>query len=234
MSAPYLNEIRPGGGIKQLLREIMYDVANEFNVRGAVDPRPVPHITLFGPYNTNKGYKAKRIVKQILSNYDVVPYRINGFGCFEQNNVIYANVVPSPKLRELRRELSRRLRPISYSYPTHDSNYFHKFHITIAYKDVTDEFENIWDYVNDRYDLRSNEYATRVTSLRRRDMMWEYDLLQDQELRPDKATSAESWKRTTDLLNKRKSSRDHDKLAPMPNALIRWVRWGIAKVAQRW
>jgi len=230
MVAPYLNEVRPGGEIKQRLREITYDVANEFDVRGAVDPRPVPHITLFGPYNTDKGQQAKHIVKDILSDYDVVPYRINGFGRFKQNKVIYANVVPSPKLRDLRRELSRRLRPISYNYPPHDSDYFYEFHITIAYKDVTDEFEDIWDYVNNQYNLRSDEYATRVASLRRRDMMWEYDLLQDRELRADEATSAESWKRTSELLNERSSSEDHNKLAPTPNAPIRWIRRTTAKI----
>jgi ABC-type microcin C transport system permease subunit YejB len=36
-------QIRPGGEIKQRLRVITYDVANEFDVRGAVDPRPVPY-----------------------------------------------------------------------------------------------------------------------------------------------------------------------------------------------
>lgn len=234
MAAPYLTEIRTGGEVKQRLREITYDVANKFGVRGAVDPRPVPHITLFGPYNTDKGRQAKRIVKDVLSDCDIVPYRIDGFGRFKRNKVIYANVIPSPELRDLRRELSRRLRPISYNYQPYDSDYFYDFHITIAYKDVTDEFDDIWNYVNREYDLRFDGYATRVTSLRRRDMMWEYDLLQRRELRPDEATSSESWERTTELLNKRKSPHDHDGLAPKPNAPTRIAKATKAKVMRRW
>lgn len=234
MAAPYLNEIRTGGELKQRLREITYDVANEFGVRGAIDPRPVPHITLFGPYNTDEGLQAKRIVKDVLSDYDIVPYRIDGFGRFKQNNVIYAKVIPSPELRDLRRELSRRLRPISYNYQPYDSNYFYDFHITIAYKDVTDEFDDIWDYVNNEYNLRFDEYAIRVTSLRRRDMMWEYDLVQGQELRPDEATSSESWERTIKLLNEQKSASDHERLVPKPNAPTRFVKAVTAKAMGRW
>lgn len=234
MAAPYLNEIRTGGEVKQRLREIAYDVANEFGVRGAVDPRPVPHITLFGPYNTDKGRQAKRIVKNVLSDYGIVPYRIDGFERFKQNKVIYAKVVPSPELRNLRRELSRRLRPITYNYQPYDSDYFYRFHITIAYKDVTDEFDDIWAYVNEQYDLRFNEYATRVTSLRRRDMMWEYDLLQSQELRPAEATSARSWDRTIELLNEQQSPGDHDRLAPKPTAPTRLAKSAIATITRRW
>lgn len=234
MAAPYLNGIRTGGEVKQQLREITNDVANEFGVRGAVDPRPVPHITLFGPYNTDEGWKAKRIVKDVLSGYDIVPYRIDGFARFKQNKVIYANVVPSPELRDLRRELSRRLRPISYNYQPYDSDYFYDFHITIAYKDVTDEFDAIWHYVNDEYDLRFDEYATRVTSLRRRDMMWEYDPLQGRELRPEEAKSLKSWERTIELLNERKSPSDHDELAPKPNRPTRLAKSMIAKTIRRW
>lgn len=234
MAAPYLIEVRTGGEVKNQLRDITYDVANKFGVRGAVDPRPVPHITLFGPYNTNMGRKVKRVIKDILSKYDIVPYRIEGFDTFKENNVIYTNVVPSPELRDMRRELSRRLRPISYNYQRYDSDYFYDFHITIAYKDVGDAFESIWNYVNDQYNLRFDEYATRITSLHRRDMMWEYDLLQNQELRPDEATSARSWERTIELLNERCSSRDHDKLAPKPNKPTRLAKSTIAKITRRW
>lgn len=234
MAAPYLNEIRTGGETKRRLRKITYDVADKFGVRAAVDPRPVPHVTLFGPYNTDRGREAKRIVKDVLSNYDVVPYRISGFGRFTQAKVIYANVVPSPRLRDLRRELSRRLRPICYNYPGYDSDYFHDFHITIAYKDVTDQFDEIWGYLNDQYDLRVDEYATRVTSLRRRDMVWEYDVLRDRELRPDEATSAESWERTAELLRERESPEDHEGLVPRPNILTRWAKWSTAKLRRRW
>ena len=234
MAAPYLIEIRIGGEVRHRLREIIYDVADEFGVQGAVNPRPVPHITLFGPYNTDEGRQVKRIVKETLSDYDLVPYQIDGFGRFEQNRVIYANIVPSPALRDLRRALSRRLRPVCYNYQPYDSNYFYNFHTTIAYKDVTDEFEDIWAYVNNTYNLQSDEYAIRVTSLRQRNMMWEYDLLQDRELRSDTATSSASWRRSIDHLNERRSATDHETLAPKPNRVSQLARKSMAKMLRRW
>src|SRR6056297_1312513 len=108
MSAPYLIEVRTGGELKSRLRSIMYDVAGEFDVRGAVDPRPVPHVTLFGPYNTDRGLDVKKRLYNIYEEYDIVPYRIDGFSRFEDAKVIYANVVPSQELRDLRRDISRK------------------------------------------------------------------------------------------------------------------------------
>ena len=95
MSGPYLIEIRTGGEVKQRLRDIMYDVAEEFGVQGAVDPRPVPHITLFGPYDTDNGQTVKSRLIEIYEDYDAVPYRIEGFDVFRDSNVVYFDVVPS-------------------------------------------------------------------------------------------------------------------------------------------
>lgn len=234
MAAPYLNEIRTGGEIKHRLRQITHEIAEEFGVRGAVDPRPVPHVTLYGPYDTNEGHEAKRIVKDVLSGYDIVPYRIDGFGRFEENDVIYANVIPSPELRNLRRELARRLRPISRNNPRHDSDYFHDFHITVAFRDIADHFDEIWTYVQEEFDVHFDAYATRITSLHRREMMWEYDLPCDRELSPNDATSAASWERTTEVLNERKSKRDHASLSPLPNPLSRFAKSTAAKAMGRW
>lgn len=153
MAAPYLIEVRTGGEVKQDLRDIIYDVADRFNVHGAAEPRAVPHITLFGPYNTDRGREVKAVVQDVLSGFDVVPYRIDGFGRFSENKVIYANVIPSLELRELRRELSRQPRPITYNTRPWDSDYFYDFHITIAFRDVSDQFDEIWRYVNENYNV---------------------------------------------------------------------------------
>jgi len=157
----------------------MYDVAREFDVRGAVDPRPVPHITLFGPYNTDHGLEVKNRLYDIYKEYDIVPYRIDGFSRFKDAKVIYAKVVPSQELRDLRRDISRELRPVTYNCRPYDEDFYYDFHITIAFKDIDRQFEDIWEYVNEKYDPQYEAYAMRVTSIKRRKMMWEYDLLQD-------------------------------------------------------
>lgn len=73
MSAPYLLEIRTGGELKEYFRNIIYDLEDEFGVTGASQPRAVPHITLFGPYNTNQGGTVKRALLDIFEDFDAVP-----------------------------------------------------------------------------------------------------------------------------------------------------------------
>ncbi len=234
MAAPYLVEVRTGGVLKNYLRDIIYDVADQFNVHGAAKPRAVPHITLFGPYNTNHGSEVKERLLNVYEEYDIVPYLVDGFDYFRENNVVYAKVVPSPELRSLRRNISRELQPITYNARPWDEDYFYDFHITIAFKDVGDKFEDIWTYVNKEYDPQFEEYATRITSLKRGDMMWEYDLLQDRMLSFDDATSAESWEKTMELLEKKSSHDDHRQLAPKPNRVTQYAKYSKAQLLGRW
>lgn len=234
MAAPYLVEIRTGGKLKNSLQNIIYDIAEEFNVRGVAEPRAVPHITLFGPYNTNHGNQVKHRLLDVYADYDLVPYCVDGFSYFRDNNVIYARMVPSPELRELRRDISQELRPITYNARPWDTNYFYNFHITVAFKDVGEKFDDIWSYVNEEYNPQYEEYATRITNLRQGDMMWEYDLLQNRDLDPNEATSAESWQRTTELLNEQSTSADHSQLAPEPNKVAKYLRYYRARLLNRW
>lgn len=234
MAAPYLIEVRLGGEVKQELREIIYDVADRFNVQGAARPRAVPHVTLYGPYNTNRGGEVKKTLASVCSAYDVVPFRIEGFGAFSENNVIYANVVLSSEMRSLRRDISRELRPLTYNHRPWDSNYFYEFHITIAFKDVGAKFDAIWEYVTDRYSPSANEYAIRISSLRRRAMLWEYDLLQNAILDSDTATSATSWELSLEMLEARQSNNDHEGLVPKPRTTRRYMDWGLAKLRREW
>lgn len=228
--SPYFIEVRISGETGDYLNDIIEDIADQFGVQGMVRNRPVPHITLFGPYNTNAGGKAKRIIEDVCSEFDIVPYCLRGFGHF-RDDVIYVDVEPSPELRQLRRELSKRLRGVSYNYPNRDANKYHAFHVTIAKRDISDQFEEIWEYVNCEYSPEIDEYATRITSLRGRNMIHEYDLLQDRFIPPDEATSYQkSWKETLRLLDERQSQDDFKKcsdLSPMQKIRYRiegWIR----------
>jgi len=234
MSNPYLIEIRTGGAMKQQLRNAMYEIAEEFDVHGAVTPRPVPHVTLFGPYNTDQGKTVKRRLIEIFESFDAVPYRIDGFDVFRDSNVVYFTVIPSEELRSLRRAISRTLRPICYGYPEYDANYFHRFHITLAFRDVGDQLDEILEYACSQYDPRFNCYATRITSLHNRSMMWEYYLPRGKYLTPDEATTAEAWKRTEKALEQYTTSDDHSNLAPLPSSLKRFTARWKARLTSRW
>jgi len=234
MAGQYFIEIRTGGEVKQRLREIMYDVAEEFGVRGAVDPRPVPHVTLFGPYDTDQGRTVKQRLIESFEDFDAVPYRIDGFDVFQDSKVVYFDVVPSEELRSLRRAISRELRPICYDYPDYDANYFHEFHITLAFKDVGGKLEEILEYARIQYDPQFDCYATRITSLRGRSMMWEYDLPRNKYLSSDEATTAHAWEQTEKALQQHIDYDDHNDLVPSPSGLERAsARWK-ARLTREW
>jgi len=230
MSAPYLVEVRTGGDTKAKLREIIYDVADRFNVSAAAKPRAVPHITLFGPYNTDNGREVKQTLIDVFEGYDVVPYKIDGFDSF-RDDVVYVKVVPSPELRQLRRELLSELRPLCYNYRPHDSNFYHDFHITVAFRDIDGKFDDIIEYVSHEYDLQREEYVTRITNLSKGNMMWEYDFVRDEMLSQQQATSASSWEKTTEALRKKATPNDHEALSPKPDsALLRYKEMLVSKI----
>lgn len=234
MAGPYLIEIRTGGTMKERLREIMYDVADTFGVRAAVDPRPVPHVTLFGPYDTDHGYTVKNRLTDIFGRFDAVPYRVDGFDTFRDSNVVYFDVVPSEELRALRRNISRELRPICSDYSQYDTNYFYEFHITLAFKDVGDRLDDILEYVRSRYDPQFDCYASRITSLRRRSMMWEWDLPRGEYVTSDDATTAQTWQKTERAIQTHASDDDHENLVASHSRMKRLGSRWKARLARNW
>lgn len=202
----YLNEIRLGKK-KSFFRDIIRDVRREFDLQSSY--RPVPHIRLFGRYDTSQGYKVKQRTKNVLANYRVVPYRVAGFGSFSDSGVVYAEVVPSERLQELRRDLSNVLQPVTHNYRNWDTDQKYNFHIRIE-KNLGQETARILDYLRDNYEVDLELYAKRVTALNNRDMMWEWDLPRGTELSSQEATSRESWKKTETALDNKVENKGND------------------------
>jgi 2'-5' RNA ligase len=216
----YLNEIRLGKR-KQFFRNLIHDVRNQFNIRS--QKRPVPHITLFGPYDTSQGYKAKYRTQRVLSNYAVVPFRIEGFSSFPDTSVVYADVQPSKQLQGLRRELASALVPITYDYRSWDTDDTYEFHITIA-TNLGRKRTNVLTYLRQNYDVDMDVYARRVTALDQREMMWEWDLPRGTELSAQEATSKASWDQTAAELQ-RKVDRDQPTKQSSSSLLARLIPW---------
>ena len=203
--AQYLNEIRLGKQ-KQVFRDIIEDVRKEYNLPSR--KRPVPHITLFGPYDANQGFKVKQRTQDVLSSYSVVPFTVSGFDSFEDTNVVYADIVPSNRLQSLRRRLAGSLEPITYNQRAWDLNNTFEFHITIA-TNLGDQTSSVLQYVKDEHQVEMELHATRFTALDRRRMMWEWDLPRGVELSSQEATSKESWQQTMQALEQeRKQSNE--------------------------
>jgi len=65
-------------------------------------------------------------------------------------------------------------------------------------------------YVNETYEPEYEEYATRVTSLKDREIMWEWNLPRATVCSSEEATSKHSWEQTTAALERMQSLSDRN------------------------
>ena len=199
----FLVEFRIHGYAKEYAKEVVYSVARKFRVRGVTGNRVVPHISLYGPGKTDDIGKVISTVKKVGSKYTVVPYRIKGFGHFDEpHKVIYLDISPSKELEELRWELSEELRKISscQSHDRHSRTKF-RFHGTIAFRDIDRKFSKIWSYLQSRKQPNIDQYSLRITVVGAgRRIICEYDLLLKKLLNRRQALSRPLLKSTMNRL----------------------------------
>lgn len=222
---PFLIEIRPDQEVKQYLRHIINDLQSKFNVHAMASGHVVPHLSLYGPFRSEGYGPVLSAVRSVCEHFSVVPYRLDGF-CHFRREVIYVDIATSPALRELRRNIRDELNQVSTPrYPRRENQHHHQYHMTVAFKDISGKFAEIWDYVNDRYEPQMESYAHRVTFLNNRRMIKEWDLLTGEFLDPDLATSKQSWQQTMDALEQERSPSDHTELnKPHRGGLREWKR----------
>ncbi len=188
MEKPFLIEIRIMGDIKKISRKLIYDIYHKFHVKGNVKHRPVPHISLFGPFRCRSIYNVVNAIGQVGSEYSELKYQVDGFDYFEQKkkflfvttstrkNAIYLKIIPSEALKDFRHSLAKDLLRITDSSNIdHDSKEKFQFHVTIAMKDIDQKFDAIWEYLKD-YEIKSDAVSYRITLLKKGKIMYEYDL----------------------------------------------------------
>jgi len=176
---PYLVEGRLHGFAKRYAKSLILEIANKFNVKEVLRYRPVPHITLAGAFTTSNIREVIREIKSIGKKYSSVKFKIKGFDCFddtEGRKVIYIAVYPSEELKGLRRELAERLSQWA-KLKEFDMEKDFIFHITIAFRDIDKKFNKIWKYLQEKEIVEINSSIFRLTLLRHRKIMYEYDLL---------------------------------------------------------
>lgn len=202
----YLIEFRFQGYAKRYAKNLIYDVAREFNVKGVTRKRAVPHITLYGPFQTND---ERRLISEIVSigqKYDLVPFRVKGFDFFDnkQNKVIYLDIEPFEELKGLRRDIAYRLSKFSNG-TSFDSNYDFAFHATIAFKDIDYKFDRIWKYIQQRQEPYVYQHLLRITIIKNSKILYEYDLMQKRLLNRRQALSKLYWNKTIESLKQKTS-----------------------------
>ena len=200
--ANYLIEFRLHGYAKKYIKGLIYEVARKFRVRGVTRKRPVPHITLFGPFTTR--YEKRMIVEvaNVGRKYFLVPFRVKGFNYFdnETNKTIYNDIGFSEKLEQIRWEIAERLLKITQTKSVHDVKKNYSFHSTIAFRDIDRRFPKIWEYIKSKEEPNINQYLLRITILKNGKILHEYDLMQKRLLSRKEALDRIIWNRTITIL----------------------------------
>ena len=194
----YLIEFRFHGYARKYLKRSIFDVARRFRVKGVTRKRPVPHITLVGPFETREIKRVITDVESVANNYDLVNFKLIGFGYFNnpRGKVIYADIEPSKELEELRWELAKRLMKYA-EIKEWDKRERFSFHATIAFKDIDRKFSEIWRYLKSKETPNINQYLLRLTIIGKGGkIVCEYDLMLGRLLNRRAALSKKIWKKT--------------------------------------
>lgn len=203
----YLIEFRFQGYAKKYLKRVIFDVGKRFNVKGVTRNHVVPHITLFGPFNTNSEKKVVNALLSVCENYNLMSFKLKGFGNFE-NRVVFVDVLPSDELKKFRKELASKLiglrnffvlKAIKTKGITDFSDH-HAFHATIAFKDIARKFYPILRYLKRKRNPSIGQKLLRITLLKNGKILYEYDFLQKKLLTRNESLNKDVWKKTEDLL----------------------------------
>ena len=92
----YHIQFRFHGYAKRYLKRSIFEVARRFQVSGVTRKRPVPHISLAGPFETRDIERVIMDVESVAKKYNLVNFKLKGFGYFNKPNGKVIYVVSSP------------------------------------------------------------------------------------------------------------------------------------------
>ena len=199
----YLIEFRFHGYAKKTLRELREVIAENFNARTG-RRKEVPHITIVGPCRTRDRKKLVREVENVVKKYDLVGFRLGGFGLFP-GRAIYADILPSEELVEMRQNLVEKLGKFC-KLQDHDYKPEFSAHSTLcmnthfqgrAGRDIERTFDKILEFLGSWKIPEMNSYVLRVTIIGGNSrIVCEYDLMLKKMLNRREALDRDTFRET--------------------------------------
>ncbi len=191
--AHYLIEFRFLGNSKHEIKSLIWEVNKKFHIRPP--HRPIPHISLVGPFYTRDEKRLVNDFKELCSKQSLMEFKIEGYDTFENTRVVYININPSKELKKFRWELSNSLKDYCNLKPI-DLNRSFSFHATIAMKLSPNKFEDVKKYIKSRGEINFEHRLTRVTLIKNQKILCEYDFLLKRLLNRREAKSQSILKET--------------------------------------
>jgi|WetSurMetagenome_2_1015567.scaffolds.fasta_scaffold54229_2 2'-5' RNA ligase len=161
MTTSFFVEFRLRGFARQYaiwVEERIHREARRLHLKHERKRKLVSHITLFGPAKTKNARRVMSEVANIGKRYTFVPFQLNGFGKFLNNdaNWFYIKVLPTIKLERLRHELAEALsrsdKTIANTCQNSDKGDKFRFHSSIGKFDPKQKakFEQLYEYANSK------------------------------------------------------------------------------------
>lgn len=209
-TSKYLIEFRFHGYTKKKIKELWEAISKNHGAQMG-RRKEVPHITLVGPCRTNDGKKLIREVQSVVEKYDIVPFRLDGFGMFE-GRAVYVKIAPSSELIEMRNEIVKRLKGFC-SLQDHDHAPF-KAHATLVKNthfskniDIRRKFDNIMKFLESWKIPEIRQNVLRVTILGGDGkIVCEYDLMLKKMLSRREALNKELFREALRVLKRQQDA----------------------------
>jgi|SRR3989344_2667813 len=207
--AQYLIEFRfQSKRIQTYLKGMIYGINRRF---GVGKRKHVPHITLVGPITTNNERRLIADFSRICSKTELMKFKGNGFGTFDNNRVVFVNIGASEKLNEFRINLVENLRSYCNLQSQDKKKEIERFgyHSTLAMKLEQNEFNSIKNYIKNKSVPNFTQIVMRVTLLKNGRILREYDFLQRRLLNRRQALNKHITRRSKILLKEFMQGRYH-------------------------
>lgn len=121
------------------------DVCHKFNKKRTKLPA---HITLKAPFETDNIKDMENMLEGFVSTRYKTPIKVSGFGKFRRD-VVYMDVNVSQETKKVHDELIDELGKIPWIEFKSNEGKDRVFHCTIVSKRLQDDFNEIWEYVNE-------------------------------------------------------------------------------------
>jgi len=193
----YLIEFRFFGKAKGEIKRLIWEVNKRFHIRPK--HRPVPHVSLAGPFQTREQRRLVRDFKEVCRKYGRFSFEVEGDGTFEESKVVFINIKPSEELDNLRWELSRKIRSYCNLRPFDLERKFN-FHATIAMKLNPRKFEMVKNYISKKPKSNYRHTLLRVAIIKNQKILYEYDFILKKLLNRREAKSREILGKTFNTL----------------------------------
>ena len=162
---------------KDYLKGMVYEINRTFRVSRK---KHVPHITLVGPITTHNEKRLISDFSRICSETKLMKFKVNGFGTFDNNKIVFVNIDASDRLNEFRVNLLNTLRfycNLPQTSKRTDKDKF-GYHTTLAMHLDQREFDSIKKYIASKSEPDFSQVILRITLLKKGKILREYDFMQ--------------------------------------------------------